>query len=559
MKLNRYWLTTGLLLATFSLFAQLDLELIPNGGFEELRDNSRSIKHLNSDNGLPFNILKGWRNPSYLSYPKEHKQRATPDFYRLLDKEINHKSVIITPYAAQRPSGRGMVGILVYNGQSLLSANYREYLSVCLKESLIAGEKYILTFDISNGYISEKDTSNYGKYGISNLGILLSKGQPGQEGSKLINRMPQLLVQDTVYTEDWKTVTLTFEADNNHTFLTIGNFNDDYDIYRNRSTGGYGLKENRLVRALGNHCYYFLDNISLQRMIRPGIGRPAFANERKRLEERQSSRSAEIRSRKGLVRCGEKIKLNKLLFDHDKFTFQPKVLRAAQQQLDIVVGYLEVNPHLYVEVTGHTNYITDVESRDTLLRLSQKRAETARDYLIIRGIRSDRIHAVGYGPDHPRSKSENHKNRRVEVEFLCSEEFYQRTQQSTKVSPEENTVEDTTPLLTNTSTLEPVATPLVTSLEIYDPLTKESANLGQEVTFYYLKEIWKTPSLEEEIGILPFGKFMTIKKVKRDVEHTICDGLKKVKNDWYKVTYVDNGDKVTGWIFGMNYINVSCY
>jgi outer membrane protein OmpA-like peptidoglycan-associated protein len=51
--------------------------------------------------------------------------------------------------------------------------------------------------------------------------------------------------------------------------------------------------------------------------------------------------------------------------------------------------------------------------------LSQKRAQSVRDYLVSRGIASDRVDAVGFGPDKPvadnASAEGRANNRRVEI------------------------------------------------------------------------------------------------------------------------------------------------
>ena len=65
------------------------------------------------------------------------------------------------------------------------------------------------------------------------------------------------------------------------------------------------------------------------------------------------------------------------------------------------------------------------------LKLSQKRAESAKEYLVARGIAADRIEAVGYGETQLRndcddsrncSEAEHQFNRRTEVKVLKIDE-----------------------------------------------------------------------------------------------------------------------------------------
>ena len=85
--------------------------------------------------------------------------------------------------------------------------------------------------------------------------------------------------------------------------------------------------------------------------------------------------------------------------------------------LNDVAQALTDNPKLTVEVQGHT----DSQGDDGYnLKLSQRRAESVRVYLIKRGIGSDRMTPVGYGeggPDHAdnrRTADGRSQNRRVE-------------------------------------------------------------------------------------------------------------------------------------------------
>ena len=67
--------------------------------------------------------------------------------------------------------------------------------------------------------------------------------------------------------------------------------------------------------------------------------------------------------------------------------------------LDRVAELLEARTDLrLIEIAGHTNAIGSVAYND---RLSRRRAEAVRDYLVSRGIRADRLVAKGYGERAP--------------------------------------------------------------------------------------------------------------------------------------------------------------
>jgi len=88
----------------------------------------------------------------------------------------------------------------------------------------------------------------------------------------------------------------------------------------------------------------------------------------------------------------------------------------ARTVLDGIAVKAETNPTLRVEVAGHTD---NKGSRDYNLKLSQKRAESVRDYLISKGVAGDRMAAKGYGPDQPVASNDTEEgraqNRRIQL------------------------------------------------------------------------------------------------------------------------------------------------
>ena len=74
---------------------------------------------------------------------------------------------------------------------------------------------------------------------------------------------------------------------------------------------------------------------------------------------------------------------------------------------------------LKLEIQGHTD---NTGSRDYNLKLSEKRAETVKSFLVLYGIDSSRMTTKGYGPDQPVSSNDTEEgraqNRRVELKKL---------------------------------------------------------------------------------------------------------------------------------------------
>jgi outer membrane protein OmpA-like peptidoglycan-associated protein len=101
-----------------------------------------------------------------------------------------------------------------------------------------------------------------------------------------------------------------------------------------------------------------------------------------------------------------------VLFDSGQYTLKP----AARERLARISGIVLAYPELKLEVEGHTDSIGGDEFNQ---RLSEKRANSVRDYLVDSGITMDSIIARGFGKTQPvadNATSEGRKlNRRVEM------------------------------------------------------------------------------------------------------------------------------------------------
>lgn len=103
-------------------------------------------------------------------------------------------------------------------------------------------------------------------------------------------------------------------------------------------------------------------------------------------------------------------------------TAKSRVLSASFHLLDQVVQVLNDYPKMRVSIEGHT----DNAGRERVnMRLSQKRAEAVRNYLVSKGISASRLTAIGYGPTKPlapnRTAKGKAKNRRTEFKVVALE------------------------------------------------------------------------------------------------------------------------------------------
>lgn len=97
----------------------------------------------------------------------------------------------------------------------------------------------------------------------------------------------------------------------------------------------------------------------------------------------------------------EPIVLPEILYDLAKWDLKPQF----QDSLQGLIETLDDNPTLVVELASHTD-ARDTEERNDVL--SQKRAQSVVDYLILRGIHPQRLVAKGYGERVPRVLTKNY-------------------------------------------------------------------------------------------------------------------------------------------------------
>jgi len=118
---------------------------------------------------------------------------------------------------------------------------------------------------------------------------------------------------------------------------------------------------------------------------------------------------------KSLQESETPLKLNNIYFDFDRYELKLESF----SELDRVYKFLNDNPEIKVEISAHTDAVGSDEYN---LELSQQRAESVVNYLITKGINSDRLIAKGYGESQPVADNEIEEgkalNRRVEMKIV---------------------------------------------------------------------------------------------------------------------------------------------
>lgn len=121
------------------------------------------------------------------------------------------------------------------------------------------------------------------------------------------------------------------------------------------------------------------------------------------------------------AKAGETAILRDLFFVGDEAI----LLKASEPELPKVLKFMQISPHLTIEIAGHINGPGMMMEREPLWRqtLSERRAKMVYDYLVKEGIPKERIRYKGYKNTqmlfpNPKSDRESEQNRRVEIRVL---------------------------------------------------------------------------------------------------------------------------------------------
>jgi OOP family OmpA-OmpF porin len=303
--------------------------------------------------------VESWRKPTL----------GTTDYFNTCSAELPVENNFI---GSQLPfDGKAYVGMYLY-----ASNDYREYITAELETPLEKDKLYKVSFMVS--------LADDVEFSIKEFDILLSKSVFEMNTSKYLDvryfsKSAQVnfkRIQSNTYlddTNDWVEVSTNVMAKGYEHFLTIGNFTNNEDTFK------------QVVKKTSRKsAYYFIDMVSVTLI-------PSYIE-------------------------NQLYVIEELLFDFDETAIEI----VYNQQLADLVTYLKSNPKLNVYLYGHTDAMGSVEYND---ELSEKRAATVAIFLEKSGLSKNRISWKGFGFKKPIVSNEKEnirfKNRRVE--FLVAE------------------------------------------------------------------------------------------------------------------------------------------
>ncbi|MDI6833939.1 MAG: OmpA family protein, partial [Bacteroidales bacterium] len=159
------------------------------------------------------------------------------------------------------------------------------------------------------------------------------------------------------------------------------------------------------------------------------------------------------------IAVGAEVVLNNIFFDFNKATLRPE----SKTELKNVIEFLQQNPSVTIEISGHTDNVGSYEYNQSL---SERRAKAVVDYLVEQGIPLSKLVYKGYSFSKPIASNDTEEgrqqNRRVEFKILSADGSY--------VS------QNTTPtVITETKTIKAEIKPVET-IQSEQPTIKENVS-----------------------------------------------------------------------------------
>lgn len=248
---------------------------------------------------------------------------------------------------------------------------YSEYIQLALREPLVAGKAYTVSFTLS---LAERSA-----YAVSGFGVYFSATKMDVKNNAFLALMPHIVSMDILTNTEWTTFTGVYVAAGGERYMELGCF----DMY---------METKKIVAPGANNsrkAYYYIDNVSMT----PQLVVPEDIT---------------------MVLSGNCFRLNNLEFETD----QSVILPGSFEEMNLLSRFLKTYPHLVVYIDGHTDK-TGTETHNE--KLSADRALAVRTYLVKSGVAENRLKLRSFGESQPiDTQNENSLiNRRVEI-TICA-------------------------------------------------------------------------------------------------------------------------------------------
>ncbi|MBI3520864.1 MAG: OmpA family protein [Bacteroidetes bacterium] len=275
-------------------------------------------------------------------------------------------------------SGNNYAGIIAYYADDAGFFNitpgyrkYSEYIQFKLREPLIAGKSYNVSFNVS---LAESSA-----YAVSGLGFYVSKTKVDVKNNAFLPVTPYAISTEIVTNKEWSTIVSTYVATGGESEITIGCF-DKY------------METEKIIAENTNNnrkAYYYIDDVT---MTPQTIDKTDMAS----------------------ILSGSCYQLNNLTFQTD----QSVILSESYTELKQLSRFLRTYPYIVVYIDGYTDQTGTDKHND---KLSEERANAVKAYLTKEHVDANRLKVRAHGENFPidNQNSNSAVNRRVEI-TICA-------------------------------------------------------------------------------------------------------------------------------------------
>lgn len=227
-------------LVVLPLYVQGQVNLVPNGGFEELTECPWSINQIQ--------FASPWKNTGVDDTPDLFNVCAIPNPFPPYN---NSAGVPLNATGIQQPySGEGYCGLFTMSDPEQYP-NSREYIQVKLLDSIIEKKNYVVSFHIS--------LADRFQYALGSIGAFFSDSMISRETLQVLDVEPQIQSPIGVIYDDkenWMEVRDTFNSRfGGESWIVIGNFLADSLSQITFVDSGAGYNYDR--------SYYYIDDVSV--------------------------------------------------------------------------------------------------------------------------------------------------------------------------------------------------------------------------------------------------------------------------------------------------------
>lgn len=158
-----------------------------------------------------------------------------------------------------------------------------------------------------------------------------------------------------------------------------------------RIVGNDGSNQKAIGKSDGSFRFPLQRGVSYTML----AGAKGYLNARQEFTSDSAEEDAEYGVDFILASITKPVVVENIFYDFDRATLRPE----SEEALDEMARMLLDNPNVTIEMASHTDRMGSDEYND---RLSQRRAQSVIDYLIAKGITSDRLQPQGYGKRRPK-------------------------------------------------------------------------------------------------------------------------------------------------------------